>query len=160
VIETLVILVFGMRMLHDTQKKKMRENTFAIQNVDTNMDIRVYNAGVLDETRIIMYPHNKWECLTWQMIEREDGSYMLKNLYTEKGFEASGNPFSGVKLWQQSLSGKISQAWVFEKIGEYYRIRLYDTELYLTAPEKKSNTDVLLKSFEDSNKQLWKLIAQ
>ncbi|WP_058953434.1 RICIN domain-containing protein [Clostridium tyrobutyricum] len=160
VIETLVLLVLGMRMLHDTQKKEMRGKTFAIQNVEMNMDIRVYNAGVLDETRIIIYPHHNWECMTWQMVEREDDSYMLKNLYTEKGFEASGNPADGVKLWQQPLSGKTSQAWIFEKVGECHRIRLYNTELYLTAPENKSNTDVLLKSLEDSDKQLWKLVAQ
>ena len=160
VIETLIIIVFGGRMLHDTQKKKLRSNTFAIQNVGTGMDIRVYNAGVQDKTKIILYPHHNWECMTWQKIEQEDGSFLLKNLYTEKGFGASAAPCEGVSLWQQPLSGKDAQSWVFEGDSGKLRIRLKNTDLYLTAETSETNGNLILTSLSEDMKQFWTLIEQ
>jgi hypothetical protein len=160
VIETLLIIVFGGRMLHDMQKKKLRTNTFAMQNAGTGMDIRVYNAGIADETKIIIYPHHNWECMTWQMIEQDDGSYLLKNLYTEKGFEPSESPAEGVTLWQQTLSAKEIQSWIFEEINGQYRIRLKDTDLYLTAETDKTNANLILMFKAEDKKQFWTLIPQ
>jgi len=160
VIETLLIVVFGGRMLHDIQKKTLRTNTVAIQNSGTGMDIRVYNAGVPDETKIILYPHHNWECMTWQMIGQDDGSYLLKNLYTEKGFEPSTYPAEGVTLWQQTLSAKTSQSWMFEEINGQYRIRLKDTNLYLTADTDETNANLILMAEAEDINQLWTLIPQ
>ena len=160
VIETLLIVVFGGRMLHDTQKKKLRTNTFAIQNVGTGMDIRVYNAGVPDGTKIILYPHHNWECMTWQIIENDGGSCLLKNLYTEKGFESSAEPSAGISLWQKPLKAKDCQRWVFEKIDDAYRIRLSNTEWYLAAESSETNANLILLSSTNDNKQRWKLIEQ
>lgn len=144
--------------------KKMKdnyENTYAIQNVATGKDIRVYNVGVENETEIILYSHNEWECLTWQFIQLEDNTYLLKNLCTQKTFEPSTSPKQGVKLWQQSLGGSRLQYWEFIKqSGENYRIRLKETELYLTATSDEDNSPIVLMPKEDSEKQLWKLIAQ
>lgn len=159
-LETLLIIVFGGRMLHDIQKKKLRTNTFAIQNVGMGMDIRVYNASVPNGTKIILYPHKNWECTTWQMIEKNDGSFLLKNLYTEKGFEASSEPKEGVSLWQQPLNSKDCQSWSFEETDGKYRIRLVNTDLYLTAESDGTNANLILKPIADDNKQMWTLIEQ
>lgn len=143
------------------KQKQHYANTYAIQNVGTGKDIRVYNVGVEDETEIILYTHNEWECLTWQFIRLEDSTYLLKNLCTQKTFEPSSIPEQGVKLWQQSLGGSRLQYWEFIKqANEKYQIRLKDTELYLTATSDEDNSPIVLMPEQDSDMQSWRLIAQ
>ncbi len=144
--------------------KKMKsnyENTYAIQNVGTGKDIRVYNVGVENETEIILYSHNEWECLTWQFIQLEENVFLLKNLYTQKSFEPSTVPVAGVNLWQQTLGGSPLQYWEFIKQSdETYLIRLKDTELYLTVTSDENDSDIVLMPKQDSDKQLWRLVRQ
>jgi hypothetical protein len=158
-------LYYGQRyapwILFGTKMKRAYENTYAIQNVGTGKDIRVYNVGVDNETKIILYTHNEWECLTWQFIEVEDSTFLLKNLCTEKTFEPSSSPQQGVELWQQSLGGSRLQYWEFiEQPDETHLIRLKDTELYLTATSDEDNSSIILMPKQDLDKQLWRLIAQ
>lgn len=142
-------------------QKRNYANTYAIQNVDTGKDIRVYNVGVKDETEIILYTHNEWECLTWEFIELEDSTYLLKNLCTQKTFQPSSSPEQGVGLWQKSLGGSRLQYWEFIKqSNNTCLIRLKDTELYLTAISEEDNSPIVLMPKQDSDKQLWKLIKQ
>lgn len=153
--------MFGPRIHKDIQKKRNYENTYAIQNVGNGKDIRVYNAGNEDGTKIILYSHNNWECITWQLIGLEENVYLLKNLYTQKNFEPSSAPATGVTLWQQTLGGSRLQYWEFVKqSGENYLIRLKDTELYLTATSDENDSDIVLMPKLDSESQLWKLIRQ
>lgn len=77
-------IIFAPRIYKDVKKKRNYANTYAIQNVGTGKDIRVHNAGNDNGTKIILYNHNNWECITWQLIELEDNAYLLKNLYTQK----------------------------------------------------------------------------
>jgi hypothetical protein len=154
-------LAFGPRILKDYKKKRNYANTYAIQNTGTGKDIRVYNAGNDDGTQIILYNHNNWECMTWQLIQLEDNTYLLKNLYTQKTFEPSAVPQSGVGLWQQTLGGSRLQYWEFiEQSNETYLLRLKDTELYVTATSDKNDTPIALMPKQDSDSQLWKLIRQ
>lgn len=142
-------------------QKQNYANTYAIQNVSTGKDIRVYNVGVQDETEIILYPHNEWECLTWEFIQLEDSTFLLKNLCTQKTFEPSSSPEQGVGLWQKSLGGTRLQYWEFiEQPNDTRLIRLKDTELYLTATSDEDNSPVILMPQQDSDKQLWRLIKQ
>lgn len=142
-------------------QKKSYANTYAIQNVGTGKDIRVKDVGVKDETEIILYTHNEWECLTWEFIQLEDSTYLLKNLCTQKTFQPSSLPEQGVGLWQQSLGGSHLQYWEFIKQpNETSLIRLKDTELYLTATSDEDNSPIILMPKERSDKQLWKLIKQ
>lgn len=156
-----IAFMFGPRIHKDIQKKRNYENTYAIQNVENGKDIRVHNAGNADGTKIILYSHNNWECITWQLIGLEENVYLLKNLYTQKSFEPSSAPTAGVTLWQQTLGGSRLQYWEFVKQpDEYYLIRLKDTELYLTATSDENNSDIVLMLKQDSKSQLWKLIRQ
>lgn len=155
------VIVFGPRISKDIQKKRKYENTFAIQNVWSGKDIRVYNAGNENGTKIILYNHNNWECMTWQLIGLEDDTYLLKNLYTQKSFQPSTSPKSGVGLWQQTLGGSRFQYWEFIKQpDETYLIRLKGTELYITVTSDENNSDIVLMSKQDSEHQLWRLIRQ
>ena len=161
VFTTLAALVFVSRICKDIKKKRNYENTFAIQNIKTGKDIRVYNAGNNNETKIILYSHYNWECITWQLIQLEENTYLLKNLYTQKTFEPSAVPQSGVGLWQQTLGGSRLQYWEFIKqIDETYLIRLKDTELYLTVTSDENNSDIVLMTKQNSDSQLWKLVRQ
>lgn len=141
--------------------KRNYANTYAIRNVGVNKDIRVYNVGVEDETKVILYTHNHWECLTWQFIQLEENTFLLKNLATQKTFEPASAPKEGVALWQKSLGGSRLQYWQFIKqTDETYLIRLKDSELYLTATSDKDNSPIVLMPKQDTDKQLWRLIKQ
>lgn len=143
------------------QQKQNYANTYAIQNVSTGKDIRVKNVGVKDESEIILYTHNEWECPTWEFIQLEDNTYLLKNLCTQKTFEPSSSPKQGVGLWQQSLGRSHFQYWEFiDQYDETHLIRLKDTELYLTATSDEDNSPIILMPKQESDKQLWKLIRQ
>lgn len=153
--------MFGPRINKDIQKKRNYENTYAIQNVGNGKDIRVHNAGNEDSTKIILYSHNNWECITWQLIGLEENVYLLKNLYTQKSFEPSSAPATDVTLWQQTLGGSPLQYWVFIKQhDESYLIRLKDTELYITATSDENDSDIVLMPLQDSANQKWRLIRQ
>ena len=155
------IIVFGPRISKDIKKKRAYENTYAIQNIATDKVLRPYNAGNDDGTKIIQYSLNNWECLTWQLIGLEDDTFLLKNLYTQKSFQSSSSPESGVTLWQQTLGGSRLQYWEFVKQSDdTYMIRLKDTELYLTATSDENNSDIILMPRQNSDMQQWRLVRQ
>ncbi len=154
-------IVFAPRIIKDIQKKRNYANTYAIQNVGNGKDIRVHNAGNADGTKIILYSHHNWECITWQLIELEENVFLLKNLYTQKSFEPSTVPAAGVTLWQQTLSGSPLQYWKFIKQSdETYLIRLKDTELYLTVTSDENDSDIVLMPLQESENQKWRLMRQ
>lgn len=154
-------IVFAPRICKDIKKKRNYANTYAIQNVGNGKDIRVHNAGNDDGTKIILYAHHNWECITWQLIQLEGETYLLKNLYTQKTFEPSSSPQAGTNLWQQTLGGSRLQYWEFIKQSdETYFIRLKDTELYITATSDENDSDIVLMPKQDSDKQRWRLVRQ
>lgn len=155
------VVIYAPWIFFGKQQKQNYANTYAIQNVSTGKDIRVKNVGVKDESEIILYTHNEWECLTWEFIQLEDNTYLLKNLCTQKTFEPSSSPKQGVGLWQQTLGGSRFQYWEFiDQYDETHLIRLKDTELYLTATSNEDNSPIILMPKQESDKQLWKLIRQ
>lgn len=161
VVAAIATILFGPRISKDIKKERAYANTYAIQNIGTGKDIRVHDAGNDDGTKIILYSHHNWECITWQLIQLEGETYLLKNLYTQKSFEPSSSPQSGVELWQQTLGGSRFQYWEFIKqFDETYLIRLKDTELYLTVTSDEDNSPIVLMPKQDSDNQRWKLVRQ
>jgi len=157
----IALLVFGPRIYKGIQLKQDKVKTYAIQNVATSKCIRPYNAGFKDNNKVILYNHNNWECITWQFVEIEKDTFLLKNLYTEKTFQPMVNPSAGVTMWQKPLGGSALQYWEFLKQddGAYY-IRLKGTDLYLTAASEEQNADIVLKPMQNEINQQWKLIEQ
>lgn len=157
----LTIVVFGPRIYKDIKLKQDKMNTYAIQNVKTNKCIRTYNAGFQDDNKVILYSLKNWECITWQLIELDNGSYLLKNLYTEKAFEPMDEPKEGRRMYQKPLGASNKQYWEFIKQDEgTYLIRLKNTELYLTAESEEQNSDIILRQLKNSDDQKWRLIKQ
>jgi Ricin-type beta-trefoil lectin domain. len=161
VLVLLIAIPFIFRFIKDIKKKLHYPNTYAIQNVQTGKNIRVFNAVPGNETPMILYSNHNWECMTWELIQLEDGSYLLKNLYTEKTFQPSSSLKSGVSLWQQPMGGTSLQYWEFLKQSDNtYLIRLKGTELYVTITSDKNDSPIVLMPMQNSNSQLWKLVRQ
>ena len=155
------LIILAPRVYKDIVKKQNTSNVYAIQNVQTGKDIRVYNAGIDDGQKIILYQHHNWECMTWQFIQLEKDTYLLKNLYTQKTFQPSASPEPGVTLWQQTLGGDSLQYWEFIKQpDETYQIRLKGTELYITVSSDQNDSAIILMPKQNSPAQQWKLIEQ
>ena len=149
------------RTLKDTQRKRETANAYAIQNVETGKSIRVHDAGIDDGRRIILYSHQNWECITWQLIRLEGDVYLLKNLFTHKSFQPSSPPVEGVTLWQQPIGGTNLQYWEFIKQpDETYLIRLKDTDLYITITSGDNHSDLILMPLQNSPRQLWTFVEQ
>lgn len=156
-----VALLLMSRFYKDINKKLSYANTYAIQNVRTGKNIRAYNAGIDDGTKIILYGHAKWECMTWRFIRLDDNTYLLQNLYTQKTFQPLSPPESGVGLWQQPLGKSHLQYWEFIKQqDDTYLIRLKDTELFVTVSSDENNSSIVLMQKQGSDSQRWRLIRQ
>ena len=155
------IIIISFRVKKDIKKKLQFENTYAIQNVETGNALRPKNANYENGVEIISYPLKNWECITWEMIEIDTNTYLLKDLFTEKTFQPKSEPKSGVGLWQKNLGGTVLQHWEFIKqTDESYLIRLKGTELYVTTSSEKTDSPIILMPKQNKKTQLWKLIRQ
>jgi hypothetical protein len=153
--------LLAFRVSKDIHKKLQFANTYAIQSVGTGKNVRVRDAGIGDGTPIILYRHANWECMTWRLIQLEDASFLLQNLYTQKPFQPSSSPEPGVKLWQQVLGGSRFQRWeLILEPGDTYLIRLQGTELYATASSDENDSPIVLMPRQNSPGQLWRLVRQ
>lgn len=160
IVVLIATIIFGPRLLKDISKKKSRKNCFAIQNVNTGLCIRPFNADFKDETKVIQYGLHNWECITWELINATNGSVLFKNLYTEKTFEPRKNPSEGTHIWQMPFSHSNNQFWIIENAGDANRIRLLGTNLYLTAISNEQNAEIELRNITNDTNQLWKFIPQ
>ncbi|MFV0531589.1 MAG: RICIN domain-containing protein [Flavobacteriales bacterium] len=157
----IISIVVVPRIRKDINKKLSFENTYAIQNVASETVIRAFNAGTKNENKIIGYSHKNWECVTWEMIDLGENTFLLKNLFTEKTFQPKSTPKSGVGLWQQSMGGTTLQHWEFLKqADETYKIRLKNTDLFITISSNEIDAPLILMPNDNSDKQNWKLIRQ
>ena len=154
-------IMFGPRIYKDINKKRNYANTYAIQDVAVGKDIRVYNAQNEYGTPIVLYDQHNWECITWQLIGIEDNLFLLKNLYTQKGFQPVSEPIVGANLHQQILGGNPYQHWEFISCEDStFYIRLRGTKLYITATSGENNSDIVLMPMQNKENQMWKLIRQ
>lgn len=164
IILILLILAYAImhinRILKNRYNYKTSVNTYAIQNLETNMDIRVYNAEVQDNTKIISYTHHNWQCMTWQMISVGENLYLLKNTYTNKTFEPTEIKENSI-LVQKPLEANEKQYYKFYKNEDgTYLIELNNTGLYLTVAGKGKNSNIILKKSNNSDTQKWRLVEQ
>ncbi|REA58199.1 hypothetical protein DSL64_21565 [Dyadobacter luteus] len=140
---------------------KHMKDIYAIQNVKTGKGLRPYNAYPWNGNKIVLHDSNDWKCMTWRFIASGENTYQLQNLSTKKTFEASSQARSGINLWQQPLSSKDSQQWIFEnQPDQSFLIRQKGTDLYLTISDQETDTDIIIMPFQNSETQLWRLVEQ
>lgn len=155
------IIMWLHRQYENHMLKAQSANTYAIQNVQTGMDIRPYNAGWKDGTKIVQYTHHRWECETWQMIRLSDGSFLLQNLYSRKTFQPDGKAKEETELMQFPLEASAGQYWEFIEAGSNsYYIRLKGTELYVVPSSDKNNAALILKPLMETELFRWTLVEQ
>ena len=148
-------------ILNTCTYKEPTTNIYAIVNAKTGKAVRPHNAKKHDETNLTLFPRWRWGCLTWELTDLGNNTYSLKNLHSQKTFEPSSNPQSGVILWQQPLNENGRQHWEFiEQPDETFLIRLKDTELYVTTTSTKNNSVIVLMPKQDTDSQLWRLVRQ
>jgi hypothetical protein len=91
----------------------------------------------------------------------KDSSCLLKNLYTQKTFQPSSLPNSGVILWQQPLGRTVNQYWEFIKQPDNSSmIRLDGSDLYITITSDENNSAIVLMPKQESDNQLWRMVRQ
>lgn len=158
-IVALIVISQNMRITYASQIEK--KSTYAIQNVHTGKNLRPYQANVDDGNKLILYNHHKWKCMTWQMIEEEEDTYQLKNMYTSKTFQPSSKLEPGVALVQQPLKVDGTQYWEFIKQPDNsYLIKANGTDLYLTISSDTTNSSIILMPKHNSTGQHWRLVEQ
>lgn len=160
VIDIVILIVFGPRLIKTVKLKKDKLNTYAIQNNATGKCIRPYNASFKEDEKVILFTHHNWECMTWQMINIEKDIFLLKNLYSQKTFEPVSSPQTGVSMHQKTLQSNTNQYWQFIASDENYLIKLKDYDLYLTAQNSDENANIILNELTNEDNQKWKLIEQ
>lgn len=161
VLVVLILIPIGFRVTKGVKKRLDYPNSYAIQNIQTGKNIRVKNADYHDNAKTILYPHQNWECMTWEFIQIEDSTFLLKNLYTQKTFEPVSTLAEGITLWQKPLGGGKYQYWeFFKQTDDSFLIRLKGTELYVTISSEEDNSEIILMPKDNSEKQKWRLIRQ
>jgi len=123
--------------------------------------MRAKDANPTDGTKVIQYGHHNWECITWQFIRMEDGSYLLHNLFTLKAIQPSSAPKECVDLCQQPIGGTPLQCWEFieQSEGEFL-IRLKGTSLFATASTDEENAPIVLMPKQATPRQVWRKVRQ
>ncbi len=158
--DIVILIVGGPRLAKGIKLKKERKNTFAIQNVAVEKCIRPYNASFKEDEKVILYTHHNWECMTWQMINIDSNTFLLKNLYSEKTFEPVSSPKTGISIHQKTLQASENQYWQFIASDENYLIKLMNYDLYLTTESGDENSNIILTEMNNSDNQKWRLIEQ
>ena len=157
----ITLLALILMMFAPFTKAQVISGRYAIQNIQTGKNLRPYDANSADGTKIVLYNHVEWKCMTWEFTSLKESTYQLKNLFTGKTFQPSGKTVDGVNLVQQPLKKDSLQYWVFEKYANNaYHIKLKGTQLYITLSSEKTNSEIVLKPKDDKLLQSWKLVAQ
>jgi hypothetical protein len=136
---------------------------FQIQNKATNLILRPKDANGADGTQIVVYPKYDWRCLTWDLIPAGyPDIFTVSNYFTQKTFQ----PTAGIKENTPVLQAAIRQhatlqQWHFTKAeGDYYKITMHGSDLVMTVEGTGANAKVVLKKWDRSPAQLWKLLPK
>lgn len=137
--------------------------TYAIKNVQTGIYLRIKDANTKNGTPIVAYTPVNWKCVTWDFQQVNGQTYQLKNLFSGKSLQPV-QPAAGTTLEEQPLNPGLSvQQFEFIPVEkDVYRIKLKNTELYLTPADDQGTTNapVKLDKKSDGKLQYWSLHQQ
>jgi len=125
--------------------------------------LRPKDARSDEGTPLVLYPEQRWKCLTWdiQPAGDADGAVRLKNLFTSKTFRpdpAAGAPTAGVQV---GFSAQASdQVWKLRpQTDGTCRVEHAATGGVLQAPAEGGwNAPVSVGPWDGSARQRWKLV--
>lgn len=140
------------------------KGTYAIQNLESGIYIRIKDANTKNGTPIVTYSPVNWKCVTWDFKKEKGNVYKLENLFSHKTMQPASEAKEGVSLEEQPLQTESrSQLYEFIRVADNtYLIKLSGSELYVTPSVKtdESNAPILLMSKNGSKLQQWKLTEQ
>lgn len=143
--------------------QEFKGGAFQLENKATRLLLRPQDANNADGTQIVVYPKYDWRCLTWDITPAGYANiFTFKNYFTHKTFQ----PTAGVKENTPVLQAAIRpdatlQQWDFIKVdGGYYKIMAHGSELVMTVEGTGTNAKVVLKKWNQSAAQLWKLLPK
>lgn len=160
----LVGLVVGVQGLAPHGMAQAIRGTYAIQNVQTGLVLRIQDAHTQNGTPIVAYTPTNWKCMTWDFQHVDGNTYQLRNLFSSKTLQPQLVPETPVKLEEQPLKpGSTQQQWEFVKVAaNTYRIKLADADLYVTPANEQGtvNSRILLRPKVEGPLQYWTLHEQ
>lgn len=140
------------------------KGTYAIQNVQTGMYLRIKDANSKDGTPIVAYSPVNWKCVTWDFQQQDGQTYALVNLFSRKTMQPKGDAANGVSLEERPVAASsASQQYEFIPVEKgTYMIRFKGTELYVTPADEQGaeNTATILAPKRNSKLQYWTLHEQ
>ncbi|ACU63718.1 RICIN domain-containing protein [Chitinophaga pinensis] len=141
------------------------KGTFAIQNVQTGIYLRIKDADTRNGTPIVAYTPVNWKCVTWDFHQVNGDTYELKNLFSGKTMQpVDEKPSAGTTLEEQPMTaGKSSQQYEFIPVDKgTYLIRVKGSDLYLTPADNNGtvNAKILLAKKNNSKLQQWTIHEQ
>jgi hypothetical protein len=137
--------------------------TYAIQNAETGLLLRIKDANKKDGTTLVAYSPINWKCMTWDFQHVEGQTYRLKNLFTGKTFQPERDSTDSAGLIQQPLGATRRQQYEFIATAEKtYLIRQKGTSLYLTTSggTETINAPVILAEMNNTKRQQWTIYEQ
>jgi len=138
--------------------------TYAIQNAQTGLVLRIQDAHTQNGTPIVAYTPTNWKCMTWDFQHVDGSTYQLRNLFSSKTLQPQLAQEATIKLEEQPLKpGNDQQQWEFVPVAaNIYRIKLVNTDLYVTPADEKGTVDsrIILRPKAEGKLQYWTLHEQ
>lgn len=142
--------------------KAQQPKSFQIQNQKYGDLLRPQEASHRDGAPIVLYPAQRWRCLTWKLIPDDGSEYRIQNHYTSKTFVAAtaANSHAVVQAALPTEAKKAIQ-WRFIKLKDgTYRIVEPKSGQVLTAVKGVDTDEVHIEllPWQEKEEQKWKLL--
>ena len=123
--------------------------------------LRPKDANDKDGTPIVLYPAQRWKCLTWRLAPTDDAEFTVQNHFTDRTFSLSSSD-KGNAVIQVALPKDAAKAvkWHFVKLEDGgYRITDPKSGNVLTAVKNDGDDEIriVLRPWKEDDEQIWEL---
>jgi hypothetical protein len=143
--------------------QEFKGGAFQIENKATRLLLRPKDANNADGTQMVVYPKYDWRCLTWDITAAGYANiFTFRNYFTNKTFQPGAGITENTPVLQAAMRpGASLQQWDFVKVeGDYYKIVAHGSALVMTVEGTGTNAKVILKKWDRSPAQLWRLLPK
>jgi len=143
--------------------QEFKGGAFQLENKATRLLLRPKDANNADGTQIVVYPKYDWRCLTWDITPAGYANiFTFKNYFTSKTIQPTAGIAESTPVLQAAIRPSATlQQWDIVKVeGDYYKISPHGSNLVMTVEGNGTNAKVVLKKWDQSAAQLWKLLPR
>ncbi|HEY0608295.1 MAG TPA: RICIN domain-containing protein [Chitinophaga sp.] len=162
-INTLLLSGMAFCMPQQSIAQEFKGGAFQLENKATRLLLRPRDANNADGTQIVVYPKYDWRCLTWDITPAGYANiFTFRNYFTNKTFQPTAGVTENTPVLQAAIrpSATLQQWDVIKVEGDYYKISAHGSELVMTVEGSGTNAKVVLKKWDRSAAQLWKLLPK